>query len=50
MPAVVEHVRTLAEEGAALYCWSTAGGAYGEATAQELGMPTVSLPSSQSPT
>lgn len=38
MPAVVEHVRTLADEGATLYCWSTAGGAYAEATAQELGI------------
>ena len=36
IPAVVEHVRELAEAGAELYLWSRGGAAYARATAEEL--------------
>jgi hypothetical protein len=38
MPAVIEHVRTLTEAGATLYCWSTGGADYAKAAATELGI------------
>lgn len=36
--AVVQHVRTLKEEGWELYCWSSGGGEYAKAAAEELGL------------
>lgn len=36
--SVVQHVRTLKEEGWELYCWSSGGGDYAKASAEELGI------------
>jgi hypothetical protein len=38
IPATVALVRQLAQAGVALYAWSTAGGAYAQQTAVELGI------------
>lgn len=38
MPAVVEQVRALHRDGAALYLWSSGGDAYARSTAEELGI------------
>jgi hypothetical protein len=38
LPAVIRHVRALHESGAQLYCWSTGGAEYAQATARELGI------------
>ncbi|MCX6951462.1 MAG: hydrolase [Verrucomicrobia bacterium] len=38
MVSVVRHVRALKEEGWELYCWSSGGGDYAKATAEELGI------------
>jgi hypothetical protein len=38
IPHVVQHVRDLAREGAAIYLWSRAGADYARATAKELGI------------
>ena len=38
MPGVVKHVRSLAQNGVELYCWSTGGAAYAEQAASELGI------------
>ena len=38
VPAVIAHVRRLREEGALLYCWSSGGAAYAEASAEEFGI------------
>lgn len=38
MVIVVRHVRALKEEGWELYCWSSGGGDYAKATAEELGI------------
>ena len=38
IPAVVAHVKELAQRGAELYCWSTAGAEYARGSAQELGI------------
>jgi hypothetical protein len=38
LPAVIRHVRELHGSGAILYCWSTGGAEYAEATARELGI------------
>jgi hypothetical protein len=38
MGSMVDHVRELHRGGATLYCWSTAGAAYAEASARELGI------------
>jgi phosphoserine phosphatase len=38
MASVVEHVRNLKAEGAILYCWSSGGGEYAQASAEELGI------------
>jgi Protein of unknown function (DUF705) len=38
MPAVVDHVRQLADDGVELYLWSRGGAAYARATADELGI------------
>ena len=35
---VVEHVRTLANSGATLYCWSSGGASYAKKSAEELGI------------
>ena len=35
---VVRHVKALKEEGWELYCWSSGGGDYAKATAEELGI------------
>lgn len=35
---VAEHVRTLHESGAELYCWSSGGGDYARVVADELGI------------
>ena len=38
MPAVVQHVRDLAADGAELFCWSTGGATYARDAADELGL------------
>jgi hypothetical protein len=36
--SVVAHVKALKEEGWTLYCWSSGGGEYAKASAEELGI------------
>lgn len=36
--AVIGHVRQLHRDGAVLYCWSTGGGEYAKASAEEFGI------------
>lgn len=36
--SVIEHVRKLYQDGAILYCWSTGGGEYAKASAEEFGI------------
>jgi hypothetical protein len=38
VPAVINHVRSLFEQGAILYCWSAGGAEYARQTALELGI------------
>ena len=38
MPAVIAHIRQLHQDGATLYCWSSGGAAYAEASAEEFGI------------
>ncbi len=38
MPTVIGHIRTLHEQGAELYCWSSGGAAYARASAEEFGI------------
>ena len=38
IPRVVEHVRTLADSGATLYCWSSGGASYAKESVEELGI------------
>lgn len=38
IPNVIRHIRNLFEQGAHLYCWSTGGAAYAEASAREFGI------------
>lgn len=38
MPAVIEHIRALKEQGAALYCWSSGGADYARRSAAEFGI------------
>jgi hypothetical protein len=38
VPAVIEHVRVLHAQGAALYCWSAGGADYARRTAEEFGI------------
>lgn len=38
MPATIARVRELREQGAILYCWSTGGAEYAEASAREVGI------------
>ena len=38
MPAVVSRVKALHESGVTLYLWSSGGGEYARASAQELGI------------
>jgi FMN phosphatase YigB (HAD superfamily) len=38
MPAAIQHVRTLKEQGAILYCWSSGGANYAERSAAEFGI------------
>jgi predicted HAD superfamily phosphohydrolase YqeG len=38
MPATVDHIRQLAQDGAELYLWSRGGAAYARAAAEELGL------------
>lgn len=35
MPAVIEHIKQLKEQGATLYCWSSGGAEYAERSARE---------------
>ena len=35
MPAVVQHIRDLKEQGAILYCWSSGGADYARQSAEE---------------
>ncbi|GGO26442.1 DUF705 domain-containing protein [Deinococcus humi] len=43
IPAVIRHVRTLYEQGAHLYCWSSGGAAYARESAGEVGLEDVFL-------
>jgi len=36
--SIVQHVRSLKEEGWELYCWSSGGGEYAKSAAEELGL------------
>ena len=38
IPKVVEHVRTLADSGATLYCWSSGGADYAKKSVEKLGI------------
>ena len=38
MPAIVQHIRELKEQGATLYCWSSGGGEYARQSAEEFGI------------
>ena len=38
MPTVIGHIRTLHEQGAELYCWSSGGAAYARQSAEEFGL------------
>jgi phosphoserine phosphatase len=38
MPAVLQHIRELKEQGALLYCWSSGGGEYARQSAAEFGI------------
>ncbi len=38
MPNVLRHIRELKKQGATLYCWSSGGGEYAKASAQEFGV------------
>jgi predicted HAD superfamily phosphohydrolase YqeG len=38
IPSVIQHVRDLHAQGAALYCWSAGGAEYAQKTAEELGI------------
>jgi hypothetical protein len=38
MVNVIEHVRSLANSGATLYCWSSGGSGYAKKSAEELGI------------
>lgn len=38
MPAVIQHVRELHQQGALLYCWSSGGGDYARQSAEEFGI------------
>jgi len=38
IPNVVEHVRSLANSGSTLYCWSSGGASYAKDSAKELGI------------
>ena len=38
MTEVINHVRSLKESGAILYCWSTGGASYARDSARELGL------------
>ncbi len=38
IPAVLGHIRSLHEQGAILYCWSSGGAQYAEESAKEFGL------------
>ena len=38
MPESIRHVRALFDSGVVLYCWSSGGGDYAKASAEELGL------------
>jgi hypothetical protein len=38
MPAVLQHIRQLKDQGAVLYCWSSGGGEYARQSAEEFGI------------
>ncbi|BCM91978.1 hypothetical protein IAD21_03857 [Abditibacteriota bacterium] len=38
MPNVIRHIRDLKEQGATLYCWSSGGAEYAQASAREFGL------------
>ena len=38
IPATIQHVRTLKEQGALLYCWSSGGADYARRSAEEFGI------------
>jgi len=38
IPTVIEHVKALNEQGAIMYCWSSGGAEYAQASAREFGI------------
>lgn len=38
MPPVIEHIKELKEQGAVMYCWSSGGAEYAQASAKEFGI------------
>ena len=38
VPAAIQHIRTLKEQGAILYCWSSGGSEYAQQSAKEFGI------------
>ncbi len=38
MPSVIKHIRDLKTEGAVMYCWSSGGADYAQASAKEFGI------------
>ncbi len=38
IPTVIEHVKDLSKQGAIMYCWSSGGAEYAQASAKEFGI------------
>ncbi len=38
MPPVIEHIKELKNQGAVMYCWSSGGAEYAQASAKEFGI------------
>lgn len=38
MPAILQHIRELKEQGAMMYCWSSGGADYAQQSAEEFGI------------
>jgi len=43
IPSVIEHIKSLKEQGAVLYCWSSGGAEYAHASAKAFGIDSCFL-------
>ncbi|MCV6639520.1 DUF705 domain-containing protein [Candidatus Albibeggiatoa sp. nov. NOAA] len=43
IPAVIEHIKALKQQGALMYCWSSGGAEYAQESAKEFGIETCFL-------